>query len=688
MTGSELSGFSIFHFSFTRSVWIDSRYFSYDNENRFHLSGCQAMPSKLIQLIVFSLFLVSFGLRAEVQGTGNPAPRLLQMLDYVGVDYAPTVQQGQVVNTVEYAEMEEFSAEILNLLKAMPDVAQKPALLQSAQQIRDAVEQHQPGAQVLLLTTALKATLIKTYDLVVAPKQLPALDQAQALFQTNCASCHGAEGRGDGPMAKNFNPPPSNFHDMSRQRTRSIHDLYNTITLGVPGTPMASFKQLSDDQRWGLAFIVSRFSSTQQQRQTGEVLWHQGRLHKDFKSLADLTSASYAHAGELGLKAGVTEHDGEAILAYLRSEPEVLKVSTNAAIDTSIAKLAESVAFARAGNFKAAHSAALSAYLDGFELIEPSVVVVDKPLKLKIEKAMIEFRELSKSGDVAALVKKQAEAVELLTDAKALLESSTMSGGAAFTGSFIILAREGVEAILVLAAIMAALIKTGRRDAMKYIHAGWIGAIAFGVLTWWLAQDLISISGASREITEAIAALVASAILIYVGFWLHNASHSKRWKQFVEHKISNAMEGKTLWALAAVSFIAVYREMFETVLFYQAMWLQVDGASKHSFLMGIVAAIAFLVVLSFLVYRAGVRLPIRKFFQINAVLLFAMAVIFAGQGVARLQEVGMVAATHVGVPHIEMLGIYPTMQTLAVQLLVLCIGGGMMMYQRKAAARS
>ncbi len=644
------------------------------------------MLSKIIQLIVFSIFLVSFGVRAEVQAAGDPAPRLLQMLDYVGVDYAPTVQQGQVVNTVEYAEMEEFSAEILNLLKAMPDAEQKPVLLQSAQQIRDAVEQRQPGDQVAQLTATLKAALIKTYALVVAPKHMPAMDQVQALYQTKCSSCHGAEGRGDGPLANNFNPPPSNFHDMSRQRTRSIHDLYNTITLGVPGTPMASFKQLTDDQRWALAFMVSRFSSTAQQRQTGEVLWHQGRLRKDFKSLADLTSASYAHAGEIGLHAGLTEHDGEAILAYLRSDPEVLKVSSNAAIDTSIAKLAESVAFARAGNLKAAHTAALSAYLDGFELIEPSVVVVDKPLKLKIEKAMIEFRELSKSGDVTALVNKQAEVVELLTDAKALLESSSMSGGAAFTGSFIILAREGVEAILVLAAIMAALIKTGRRDAMKYIHAGWIGAIAFGVLTWWLAQDLISISGASREITEAVAALVASAILIYVGFWLHNASHSKRWKQFVEHKIANAMEGRTLWMLAAVSFIAVYREMFETVLFYQAMWLQVEGDSKHSFLMGIVAAVVFLVVLSFLIYRVGVRLPIRKFFQINAVLLFAMAVIFAGQGVARLQEVGMVAATHVGVPHIEMLGIYPYHADSGLCSCWYCASAaGMMMYQRKNA---
>jgi len=669
---------------------IDIRVFAYQNANRFHLylGGYRVMLGRVFQLFVLSMFFVAAAVQADVPASSDPSSRLLQMLDYVGVDYAPTVRQGEVANAVEYAEMEEFSAEILNLLDAMPASAQKPQLQQSAREIRDAVERRVPGEQVTTLTAELKVALIKTYALVVAPKQLPAMDQAQALYESNCASCHGAEGRGDGVMAQNYNPPPSNFHDMKRQHTRSIHDLFNTITLGVPGTPMASFARLSDDQRWALALQVSRFSSDEQQRQKGEVLWQQGQLHNVYKSIADLTSSSYAHAAKLGLAAGLTEHDGEAILSYLRAHPDVLQVSDNVALDTSIAKLSASVDLARAGKVKEAHKMALAAYLDGFEIVEPSLVVLDKPLKLKIEQAMIEFRELSRGADIATLEKKQAETVALLNQAKRVLSSSSMSGEAAFTGSFIILAREGVEAILVLAAIMASLIKTGRRDAMKYIHIGWIGAIALGIFTWWLAENLISISGASRELTEGTAALVAAVILVYVGFWLHNASHSKRWKQFVEHKVSSAMEGRTLWMLALVSFLAVYREMFETVLFYQAMWLQVDAGSEHSFFMGIIAAIVLLIVITFLIYRAGVRLPIRQFFQINAVLLFLMAVIFSGQGIARLQEVGMVNTTPFNFPHIEMLGIYPTEQTLGLQVLVLLIGVVLMMYQRKATRAS
>lgn len=643
------------------------------------------MTARILQVFVFATYLSSFSAYADTMAAADSSQRLLQMLDYVGVDYAPTVSAGRVIDGVEYAEMQEFSGEIVNLLRTLPPVANKTELQQVAERIRASVERRVNGDEVVRLTAQLKLALISSYDLVVAPARLPAMDQVSSLYQSSCASCHGAQGYGDGELAAGMSPAPSNFHDSARQYSRSVFDLYNTISLGVPGTPMASYAHLSDEQRWALAFMVSRFSGSPVQSQNGELLWQQGHLHDKFMAISDVTSMSYARAGELALQAGLSDKDGEAVLTYLRDTPEVLQVSDHAALDKSIAKLAESVEFARAGDAVNAHKTALSAYLDGFELAEPSVVVLDKALKLKIEQAMIEFRELSRSANIDALEQKRIEAVSLLIDAKRLLGSGGMSGEAAFTGAFIILLREGVEAILVLAAIMAALIKTGRRDAMKYIHIGWIGAVVLGIFTWWLADNVISISGASREVTEGAAALVAALILIYVGFWLHNASHSKRWQQFVHHKVSNAMEGSTLWVLALVSFIAVYREMFETVLFYQAMWVQIDEGSEQSFLMGIGAAIVLLVVLSLLVYRLGIRLPIRQFFQINAVLLFLLAVIFAGQGIAALQEAGIVSASLMNFPRIEMLGVYPTAQSLGLQLLVLLTGVGLMMYQRRSS---
>ena len=637
------------------------------------------MPTQFLRLFSF-LLAVLFFLTPAVS-LADPSQRLVQMLDYIGVDYPPTVVNSEVVNEVEYAEMQEFSGMLGAMIQAMPEAADKSALFEVAIQIHGGIQQRIEGEQVAMLAQQLKEDLIATYQISVGPKKAPNLSGVQALYESECSSCHGVLGYGDGPIASVQEIPPSDFHDMTRQYTRSIFDLYNTISLGVDGTPMKAFNQLSDEQRWALAISVSRFSGKHEQRETGKLLWQKGYLRDYFKSLSNLTGMSYAKAEELGDDANV---DGKAILAYLRSEPSILDVSDHAALDNSIAMLAVSLEHARAGDHKAAYKAALSAYLDGFELAEPSLVIIDKTLKLKVEKEMIAFREFSKSGNVEQLERVQVGLVDLLNESKNVIGSTQMSPAGAFTGSFIILLREGVEAILVLAAIMTALIKTGRREAMKYIHAGWVSAVVLGVVTWWVAENVISVSGASREVTEGAAALFAALILIYVGFWLHSASNSKQWKKFIEHKIDNAMENSTLWVLATVSFVAVYREMFETVLFYQAMWIQIDsGDSQQGFLLGVLAALALLLVLAFLVMRVGTRLPIKQFFQINAVLLFLLAVVFTGQGIAAFQEAGVIASSMIEFPRVEMLGIYPTIQSLGLQLFVLLLGAGLLSYQRK-----
>ena len=610
--------------------------------------------------------------------------RLMQMLDYVGVDYPPTIRHSEIIDVVEYEEMQEFSGEILNLIRSLPENSTKAELLTSGQKVKDLIETRADGEAVTQLTQLLKASLIDAYKLNVAPANIPAVENLQAVYDTNCTSCHGTLGYGDGPLSVGMEPAPGDFHDDVRQYNRSVYDLYNTITLGVQGTPMPSFSHLTEEQRWALAFRVSAYSISEAQRENGKNLWQQGLMKEHFKSLADLTGASFAFAAEAAKHAGKTEQEGIDVLAYLRSQPGVLDVTDNVAIDTSIEKLTISVEQLAAGNRKAAHDEALSAYLDGFELAEASLVIVNKILKSQIEKEMITFRQLVKTADLDEVKEQRDVVVDLLVQAKNEISESSMSPAAAFTGSFIILLREGVEAILVLAAIMAALIKTGRREAMKYIHFGWIGAVVLGLLTWWVADNLIIISGASREITEGVAALFAAVILIYVGFWLHNASHSKRWQQFVEHKVDNAMEGSTLWALAVVSFLAVYREMFETVLVYQAMWVQIEPSSHQGFLTGIFAAVILLLVLALLIFRLGTKLPIKLFFQVNAILLFLLAVVFTGQGIAALQEAGYIDIQTIDFPTISYLGMHPTVQGLSLQLFVLVLGAGLLVYQKKS----
>ncbi len=636
----------------------------------------------------FFCLLILLSFEASAVYATETSQRLIQMLDYVGVDYPQTVKNDEVTDPVEYAEMQEFSGEIIRLLQQLPDNPEKTTLLADAQQLQQGVAQRLNGDQLTQQASRLKESLINSYALPVGPEHAPDKSQVNELYRKNCAACHGASGKGDGPLAKDLEPPPSNFHSMQRQYQRSVYDLYNTISLGVSGTPMPAFGNLSEQQRWALAFYVSRFSASDEQRAEGKTRWQKGEFHDLFTSLPKLTGNSYASTETWAERHQLDQSHGAAVLSYLRDHPEQLEINDHVALDKSINLLALAIEKARQGDAKAAHSAALSAYLDGFELAEPSLAVVNNKLKKQIEAEMINFREQARGAQVVEMEQTQKALLSSLQQAKMALNSSHLSSTSAFFGALIILLREGVEAILVLAAMMAALMKTGRKEAIKYIHAGWIGAVFAGIFTWWVAENLISISGASREITEGIAALVAAAILIYVGFWLHNASHSQRWQKFIQHKVNNAMEDRTLWILATVSFIAVYREMFETVLFYQAMWVQVGDASRHSFLLGIIMALILLVIIAIFIFRIGTRLPIRQFFQINAVLLFALAVIFTGQGISALQEAGLISAKGVNFPSVEILGIYPTLQGLGMQLAVLILGTSLLLYHKNGKRHS
>ena len=258
--------------------------------------------------------------------------------------------------------------------------------------------------------------------------------------------------------------------------------------------------------------------------------------------------------------------------------------------------------------------------------------------------------------------------------ARERLERDRLSGVAAFTGAFFILVREGIEALLVVAAFAAFLIKTEHRSSLRYLHIGWIGALIAGAFTWWASTSLIQISGASRETTEGLAALFATGVLFSVGFWLHNKSSSDRWQQFIQAQIESKLKQGTLWGLAGLSFVAVYREVFETILFYQALWAQTDDTSKVFVLSGLACGIGALFVIAVVVLRASRRLPLRQFFGATSVLMLALAVIFAGKGVIALQEAGYLPMTPVPFPEVAMLGLYPFLEGLLLQLGLVLVG--------------
>jgi len=598
---------------------------------------------------------------------------LLQLVDYVGVDYAGAVSDGQVSNPSEYAEMQEFAGRIGKSVADLPDRPAKPELAGLAETLSGQVKSKADPAAVAQTAKRLREALMGSYPVSLTPRKAPDLAKGQALFQANCASCHGATGHGDGPAAASLDPGPTNFHDAERARQRSLFGLYNTITLGVEGTAMPSFSQLSDHQRWSLAFYVGGLFADKHTLAAGAAAWEQG--------------------GGLSLKRAVTSApgdlagDGPAEAAWVRHHPEALFQAGTDPIQVTIDGVADSAEAYAAGDKERAQSLAVAAYLDGFELAEAGLKNVAPGLVSDVESAMIQYRSAIRAGAPVSEIQDQASAIgTLLQRAQNLLEEKTLSPWLAFLSSLVILLREGLEAILILAAVTAFLVRTGRREALLYLHYGWIGALALGVATWAAATWVIDISGAMREVTEGVTALIAAGILFYVGFWMHNKLNAQRWNKFLTQKVQKALDGRTLWGVAFIAFIAVYREVFETVLFYEALWAQVDAGSRMSVLGGGVAAAAGLVTLTWAIFKFGLRLPLRQFFSISAAAMFILAVVFAGKGVAALQEAGKLPISPITFPRIDLLGIYPNIQSLSVQLLLVLIAGTLVWWNRRGKA--
>lgn len=609
-------------------------------------------------------------------------PTIVHMLGYIAVDYPATVQAGQVKNPAEYAEQQEFAARIAILMDKLPTHTDKPALQKQAQNLVQLIAHKAPGTELAQLSHAMRMTLIKAYQVKVAPRRPPDLAASARLYIDNCAACHGLEGRGDGALAATLDPRPSNFQEPARQELRSIYALYNTISLGVEGTAMQGYQTLKDEQRWALAFYVSNFLASDTERALGAAAWAQGKNKTIFADLADLTQAT---PQEVRAQHG---QEGVNILMYLRSQPQALTGEQESPLAFSARKLDESLALYRAGQREAAYQMAVTAYLEGFELAEAGLTAIDPAMKTAIESDMLTYRALVKDGGALDAATKQAAKLQvMLGDARKLLETAKLTPAVAFTSALVILLREGVEAILLLAAITAFLIKTGRRDGLVYIHAGWITALVMGVATWALATYAIAISGASRELTEGLTALFAAGILFYVGVWLHNKLSAHRWREFIETKVKQASSGQTLWALALLSFVVVYREVFETVLFYKTLWVQAGAAGQGMVLGGFAAAAGGLVMLSWLIFRFSVRLPLRLFFGINSALMYLLAVVFAGKGVAALQAAGKLPIHGINFPRIDVLGVYPNMQSLGVQLVLVLVAVIFLALNRRAGMR-
>lgn len=601
-----------------------------------------------------------------------------RLIDYMAVDYAGAVQNGEVVSEFEYTEMQEFARTIRERIAALPAEPDPSPLLAQAEALVRQVDAKASTARVRETAGGLGRALLTLHPVPMAPETPPDLARGAALYQLLCASCHGATGQGDGPGAGRMEPPPIDFTDAERARQRSVFALYQVTLQGLEGTPMVGYGHLPESDLWSLAFYVSTLAFPETAADAGERRWRSDpALRAELPGLDALVQASPAAlSGQFGADAA------REVLAYLRRNPGAVEAADAGRLDLARTQLAASIAAYRAGDRNEARQLALSAYLDGFEPLEPLLATRGELLG-RVEGAMNAYRAAIARGAAAEDLSAQAGSIErLFGEVESVLEESDAGFASVLVGATMILVREGLEALLLVIAMVAFLRKAGREDVMPYIHAGWIGALAAGVLTWIAATSLISIGGASRELTEGIGGVLAAVVLLTVGLWMHHKSFAGRWQQYIREKLSKALTKRSAWALAMLAFVVVYREVFETILFYAALWSDAGGRPVVG---GLLVGGAALAVIGWSMLRASRKLPIGLFFTWSSVLIAVLAFVLAGKGVSGLQEAGALSVNPVDGPRIVWLGIFPTLEGLAVQALVLLVIAAGFTYNRLSA---
>jgi high-affinity iron transporter len=608
--------------------------------------------------------------QADANDPAASVPQTWQMLDYLAADYAGAVKHGEVVSASEYDEMREFARHARDRVTALPRSSASPVLREQADKLVELIDAKAPESEVAHQAHALTDTLLQAYPIPTAPTKAPELARGAALYQTQCALCHGASGHGDGPAGLQLSPRPIDFTDASRADQRSALSLYEVITQGVAGTPMASYAQtLSSDDRWSLAYYVGTLAYPEASAQ-GEQAWR-----KDQQARGAIASPSeLARARVSGLSDLIGPSQARLIVGYLRAHPEAVHEAL-AGIPLARTRVADSVEAYRRGKPEEARQLALSAYLDGVEPMEARLDARDAALRARIETAMGAYRTSLSQSAAGDAVTTQAHAVDqLLAQAQSLLMEGTASPMTTFIGALTILVREGLEALLVVVALLAFLRKADRHDATRYVHAGWLLALLAGAATWAVASYFISISGASRELTEGLSSLFAAAVLLAVGLWMHQKSIGGRWQSYLKAKMATALDRRSAWFVFGLTFISVYREVFETILFYTALWNEGQG---QWLLAGIVVGAIILGFIAWVLLRTSQRLPLGLFFSVSSLVIAVLAIVLTGKGVTALQEAGWTAVTVAPVPSIDLLGIYPTWQSLLAQLavaLMLAIG--------------
>ena len=607
------------------------------------------MTSRSRFLAWLLLPVLAFCSLAASANSPEGASQALHLIDYIGADYPPTVENGKVIDETEYREQLEFLAVLKGLITDLPQRPERDELVQGVNALQTAIEQREDGTAVAREARQLGAKLAVAYEVSQAPAITPDPTRGAPLYAQHCSVCHGETGAGDGPASLGMTPPPANLRDAQRLDRLSLYAIYNTLGLGVEGTDMPSFAdQLDERQRWDLATYIAGLSADPNAAKADKIY-----------NLADLARQT---PNEVLAAEGP---EATATFRAQRAQPPQVKRGPAQLLDYTSATLDKSLAAYRAGDREQAYDLSVAAYLEGFELVESSLDNVDANVRKNTEKALMAYRQSLQDGLPIEQVEQRLEAAKaLLKESAALLGSDGLSWTLSYVSGLLILLREGLEAILVLAAILAFLRNTGQQSAVRSVNVGWGLALVAGLATWALAAYVIDVSGAQRELLEGCTALFASVMVLWLGVWMHDRRHAAAWQDYIK---SSLVSGGGRFGFAILAFFSVYRELFEVILFYETLWLQAGPAGHNAVLAGGATALVLLMGLAWIILRGSAKLPLALFFSINAALLCALSVVFAGHGVKALQEAGIFGTRPVAFFDFDWLGIHADAYSLSAQ---------------------
>ena len=393
------------------------------------------------------------------------------------------------------------------------------------------------------------------------------------------------------------------------------------------------------------------------------------RENTQLNNLSDITELSKGFGTYSGIKKGFGDStDSE-------------KTGVRIDIDSLRIKLVELLQKYKEGENDEAFMAARSAYLDSYERIEVPLRPINPDYTLDMEIKFAELRNLILQHQPYPRV--EAKVVEIrsgLDESERLVTGTgTLAPSLAFSTSFSIIFREGLESALIIGAILTYLEASRNSHYKKHVYLGIVIAIIATVITWFIAQFVIDITGASKELIEAIAGILAVAVLFWVSFWILNKVETKKWIEFVKAKVWQATTTGSVMVFAMLSFFTVYREGFETVLFYQAMFSFAKNMETFVFL-GLVLGLAVIISVVFIIRRLGKKLPLRVLFGLTMAIGAYMSIAFIGNAIREFQEIGYISTTHLFgiIPRLEinlatMTGIHPTLETTIAQILLLSV---------------